>query len=354
MFDARTVMCLSDYGRRELNPKWVSLVASFAPYRAAKVGVCRKQFSGWTGENGHKFNRATLCQQRDVCPVCSMVYTSILTSDAVELASKIAFATGGRIGFVSADFTLPGKAQAKVNEVDLSKLRKMCWKVLQEVLGAYDEGGKETRLIAGVGASQYWHTANPWKGWFPHFHFTVLDLYYDKREEAFGRSQLFLDSENLRKLRELWRSRFEESYGKTMAKCFVVHWRYSYGHGRLKHRLAYAFRRSVSDCYKMSYRSDLSEGLNRDWMERLLSPPKNEKRIQWYGWLSDGVKAKFLEKLDITVEKKTVRDRERRKVPCPICGSELYCYRYGVDYDSLSRENESVVLAFRRAKEARR
>jgi hypothetical protein len=223
----------------------------------------------------------------------------------------------------------------------------MGWKVLQNVLDCYDVDGKERRLLAGVGAVHNWHSDEPWRGFFFHLHFTVLCLYYDKVSGGFGRNQMFLDPPHLLMLRELWRQKFEDRYGRTIAKTFDVHWHYSHGQGRLRHRLQYQFRRAVLDCYKATYRSGVPTSLNRDWAERLLYPPKNMKRLQWFGFLSDGVKAKFLkEKLSIALEKKAVRDKERRKVPCPDCGSQLFCYRHDIGYDELAKEGDSRVLAF--------
>ena len=275
-----------------------------------------------------------------------MVYTGVLAEDATELVSKIAFATDGRVNLASVDFTLAPEAQAMVKMQDLAKLRKMCWEVLKEVYGVYDEYGNERRLIAGVGVSQYWHSRNPFKGFFPHFHMTVLDVFYDRKEGSFGRVNLYLEPERLQLLKDLWRNSFEARYGRTTAKLFDVRYRYSHGQGRLNHRLTYSFRRVVIDCYKKTLKTGPKVKVDVAWMQQMLLPPKNWKAIQWFGYLSDGVKASFLKKLGIGFEKKSVRDREKRKVKCNICGNDLYCCSHGIPYDELSKDKECKVLAF--------
>jgi hypothetical protein len=53
--------------------------------------------------------------------------------------------------------------------------------------------------------------------------------------------------------------------------------------------------------------------LKVDWVRRMLIRPRYEKRHQWYGYLSDGIKSKYLQKLGLSIERKSVRDRVRRR-----------------------------------------
>jgi hypothetical protein len=87
-----------------------------------------------------------------------------------------------------------------------------------------------------------------------------------------------------------------------------------------------------------------------DWVRRMLLRPKKEKRHQWHGWLSDGLKKRFLAKLQISRPEKLDRVEARRKVYRPLCGDELVCVDRGTPYESSSGlETGNSVLAFGRA-----
>ena|SRR3989442_15557875 len=89
-------------------------------------------------------------------------------------------------------------------------------------------------------------------------------------------------------------NKFEQRFGRVKASRFVTYWHYGRGHAVMRHRLSYQFRRPVKDCYNVVMSMQSVDGLNLASVNRMLLRPKNEKGHQWYGWLSDGVKTKFL------------------------------------------------------------
>src|SRR5438552_966315 len=207
---------------------------------------------------------------------------------------------GARIGFAEVEFTLPFEGQRKVDDGNIGELRCLAFECLKEIMSPDSQF-----VIAGVGSTHHWHSSDPMKGWFPHVHFTVLELAYDKVNDRFVRLPVHLGREALQRLNSLWRQKFEARFGSVRARRFVTHWHYGRGHAAMAHRLSYQFRRAAKDCYSAVMAMQNTEGLNLEWVKRMLLRPKKEKRHQWYGWLSDGVKTNFLRKLEIERARKS-------------------------------------------------
>lgn len=334
-------MSTAEYGKRELDGQWMAVVKSLSDKKHEKVLSCRKLFSTWKDDE-HTFHRAMLCQERELCPVCAWAYNEQLVADDLELYQLLCQHTGSKLTFGEVEFTLPFEAQKKVTDENLGELKGLAFDCLKEVLSPNNEF-----LLAGVGSTHHWHSSDPLKGWFPHVHFTVLELAYDKVNNRFIRLPMHLTRERLERLNEVWKERFERRFGGIRAKRFVVHWHYGRGHATMRHRLSYQFRRPVKDCYRAVTSTNASPNVNFEWLHRMLIRPKKEKRHQWYGWLSDGVKTKFLAKLEIIRAKRAERARARQRVYCPICGNELVCVGHGIPYDSLTGlDRYNSVLAF--------
>lgn len=334
-------MSVAEYGKRDLDERWMGLVGLLSALRAERIGLCRKVFSTWKDDE-HTFHRPTLCQERELCPVCAWAYNEQLVADDLELYQLLCNQIGSRLGFAEVEFTLPFEGQRRVEDGNLGELRSLAFECLKEIMG---EQGRF--CIAGVGSTHHWHSNDPMKGWFPHVHFTVLEVAYDKLNDRFVRIPVHLSREYLERLNALWRQKFEKRFGRVKARRFVTHWHYGRGHAAMAHRLSYQFRRPVKDCYNAVMSTRSIEGLNLEWINRMLLRPKNEKRHQWYGWLSDGVKTRFLRKMDIERQKKSVRMKARSKVYCPLCGDELSCVGRGIPYEALTGlDRYNSVLAF--------
>lgn len=338
---SRVVMSVAEYGKRDLDERWMNLVKSLSSLKGEKVRSCRKLFSTWKDAE-HTFHRPMLCQERELCPVCAWAYNEQLVADDLELYQLLCHHTGSRLSFGEVEFTLPFEAQKKVTDENLGELKGLAFDCLKEVLSPNDQF-----VLAGVGSTHHWHSSDPLKGWFPHVHFTLLELAYDKVNDRFIRLPMHLKPEQLERLNLVWKERFERRFGGIRAKRFVVHWHYGRGYAAMRHRLSYQFRRPVKDCYKAVTSMNANPDLNVEWVRRMLVRPKKEKRHQWYGWLSDGVKTKFLGMLQIVRAKKAERMKARQKVYCPLCGDQLFCVARGTPFDSLlGLDRYNSVLAF--------
>jgi hypothetical protein len=252
-----------------------------------------------------------------------------------------------KIGFGEVTFTLPPSAQRLVKDDMLGVVRRTGFQTVNEVLS------EEGRFVLGcVGSTHHWHSSRPLKGWFPHADLTVLGLAYERDMDRFVPIDLYLKGERLEMLNQVWRSKFSETFGETKARKFVVHWQYGDGYATAEHRFRYQFRRPVEETFNAVTRLGSSVSVNLEWARRMLIRPKNEKRHQWYGYLSDGIKSKYLQKLGVSIERKSARDRARRKAYCPDCGDELVCVGHGIPYEELRNEAGSKILAFRRQRRA--
>ncbi|GAH96159.1 unnamed protein product [marine sediment metagenome] len=62
----------------------------------------------------------------------------------------------------------------------------------------------------------------------------------------------------------------------------------------------------------------------KDHLSYILAPPPNWRRVRWYGWLADGVRAKYLKMLGIAIEDtlEPPNDEMERPVLCPRCGDK--------------------------------
>lgn len=342
MSKSRMAVSLAEYKPRVRDERWLSLIASLSKAKAARLGECRQIFSTWSDSNGHTFYRPTLCQQRDVCPTCSWVYNEELVAPSLELYQLLCNSVGFRIGFAEVEVTLPYRAQRLVDDSMLGRMRRTSFKSVDEVLS------EDGRFVLGaVASTHHWHSSSPLKGWFPHVHLTVLGLAYERDTDRFVPIDLYSKAERLSQFSQVWRERFLETFGYVSASKFVTHWHYGSGFATAEHWFRYQFRRPVIEVYNAVERVGDLNSVNIEWVKRALIRPTSEKRHQWYGFLSDGVKSAYLRKLRLSIERKSVRDRIRRKVHCPDCGDDLVCIRHGTSYEELQKENGSKILAFR-------
>lgn len=344
---SRSAVPITDYHLWPQNELWVSFIAKLSLGKAVAVANCRQVFSAWVDSNGHTFGRATLCQKRDVCPTCAWVYNEELVAGTLELYRLLCNAVGKSIRFAEGTFTLPPSAQRLVGDDMLGVIRRIGFETVNEVL---NEDGR--LVLGGVGSTHHWHSKQPLKGWFPHTDLTLLGLAYEKDRDRFVPLDLFLNKGRLERLTEAWRASFMENVGEVRTKRFVAHWGYGSGFATAEHRYRYQFRRPLAETFDVIVGMGKVDSVNVEWAKRLLTRPKNEKRHQWYGYLSDGIKSRYLQKLGVSIDSKTARDRTRRKAPCPDCGEELVCVGHGISYEELSKDPSSRVLTFRNQRRA--
>lgn len=340
---SRVALNVEQYRPRPLSEKWLALVAKLSFAKAVGTSKCRQQFSTWADSNGHVFYRGTLCQQRDVCPTCSWVYNEELVASTMDLYRLVCGATKSKVEFAEATLTLPPSAQRLVGNEMLGRLRRTGFEAINEVLS--EEGRFE---LGAVGSTHHWHSKAPLRGWFPHVNFTVFELAYEKDKDRFVRIDMYLEGNRLDWFNELWRTKFVETFGSVRVPKFVSKWHYGGGDATAEHRFGYQFRRPVSDTFQAVNKLRNVNSVNIDWVKRMLIHPKNEKRHQWYGNLSDGIKSEYLQKLGLSIERKSARDRARRRAYCPDCGDELVCVGHGTPYEAVKEEAGPRILVFRR------
>jgi hypothetical protein len=193
-----------------------------------------------------------------------------------------------------------------------------------------DGGGLE---LGGEVAVQYWHSSNPFAGYYPHVQGVQFDLAWDKRENKVVRlSDLFVSRDVLLGVRRSWRARLETRYGRSSAKDVNVWFHYSSGWGRLRHAVSYDFRSVNWDMAKYVRQAVVPEDADSVWVRKMLSPDRHFRRVSRFGWFQPCVLPKFLKVVgsDLVLPEKALRDRERQKVFCPTCG--MLMERVGAPY----------------------
>ena len=309
------VVSVSELVQGELDERFISVMEELPPYVLPKILACRKRFSTWS-DGDHKFHRVSLCRQRHYCPTDAKVYAYGLADDAVELVAQVYGKVGARMRFGVLDFTIPRDLWAKVGDDELTELRRIAWSVINEVLGG------DGIVLGGVGVAQFWHSADPLAGWYPHIHFTLMNMAF--KDSTRIEVPVYIDHEKVIRIRALWKEKVEARWGSSHQSYWDVFPRYSQGYGHFRHRLAYAFRYPVVDLYKAVTGQGHVSRPPDGWLRRMLLRPAKEKRIQWFGWMSQRYFYEYANSLELEIPKKSVREKERRKVFCPYCGEELH------------------------------
>jgi hypothetical protein len=93
-----------------------------------------------------------------------------LADDAIEVIHSVYSKVGGRVRFGVLDFSLPRDLWARIQDDELSELRRIAWDVIKWTLS------EDGFILGGVGAAQFWHSADPLGGWYPHVHFTLFNM----------------------------------------------------------------------------------------------------------------------------------------------------------------------------------
>lgn len=299
----------------EFDPRFIAVLETLPPYVESAVLKCRKRFSTWS-DGDHKFHRVSLCRKRHWCPIDAKVYAYGLADDAVEVVSQMYGKVGARFRFGVLDFTLPRDLWPRVGDGELGDLRRIAWSVINEVLGG------EGLVLGGVGVAQFWHSADPLSGWYPHVHFTSLNMGF--KDGVRVEIPVYIDHEKVARIRALWRERVQARWGASNQSYWDVFPQYSQGYGHFRHRLAYAFRYPIVDLYKAITGEGHVSQPPDGWLRRMLLRPEKEKRVQWFGWMSQRYLYQYAERLELEIPKKPLREKERRKVFCPYCGKELH------------------------------
>lgn len=313
---------LEQFAKKKLNDRWIAVIRDVAPNLVEDLERCRKQLFAGRCEESHGYLKASLCRLRGICPIDANAYTYNQSEDALEileiLNSRIG---GGKVCVWAGELTLPRSSWNSVGNEDAKKMNQLGSNWVNE---SFSENG---RYRLGFEVSfHYWHSKDPFSGWYPHLHVNISDIAFERDKREWHRLNLYqndLEKYSDSTLSKTWRSEFESEYGTVRAKRVVAHWTYRSGVTGVRHRLSYAMRNPVVDCYKSISRLDYRPERDRDWVRRMLLRPKTEKRTQWFGYLSDGQKSKYLRTLNYVLESKAVRRKKRSKRVCDLDGTSI-------------------------------
>jgi len=289
-----------------------------------------------------------LCKDEDFCPTCTRVYSERLSVDLRDVLFDIYSKIHRRMKYVAFEFTVARDLWGRIDDKCLSELRGEVVAVLNEVIGG---GGRY--LLGGVLSAHYWHSSNPFGGWYPHFHGLLLDLVFDRVTKSFVPISAFVGREQLATIRKRWRERLVRVLGETSAKDVDVRFHYSVGYGHLRHRTSYMFRSAAYDILKYVKVAAVPEDADSSWIRRAFVRPKKGKHVLYFGWFTQSVRQRYSWRLfglkkcpseycgheahdgrckvilqlgrclckgTRAIPSKGERERERKRVYCPSCG----------------------------------
>lgn len=314
----QVLLTRSQYRRWTLNKRWEKFLSIYFPGRVALVKSCGDKWASYVDSNSHLLRKPLKCRQRDICPSDANQYRRFLVDDAISEIAKVYSKLRMTVKFASGEFTFHPHIQEVITEADFPMLRKMAIDVISKV---FSEGGRYQ--LAGEVSVHFWSSSNPFSGWNPHIHFTFLDLVLIRSENRYTRIQLHLTPEKLHELRMAWRDAVNRKFG-TSYDDIDVFYHHSKGLGHLRHRLSYSFRSPVADFYKLVTMAVSPSGADPKWVTRALDRDgSKKKRFVWFGWLQDRNRSKAFKLFDVEWRCKSVRDRERKRVICPLCSEEM-------------------------------
>ena len=266
----------------------------------------------------------------------------MLVDDAISEIGKVYNKLRMTVKFACGEFTFPPSVQEVVTEADFPMLRKMAVDVINEI---FSGGGRYQ--LAGEVSVHFWSSSNPFSGWNPHIHYTLMDAALVRSEGRFVRMPLHLSMSQIQALRMAWRDAVNRRFG-TKYQAIDVHYQYSKNLGRLRHRLSYSFRSPIVDFYKLVTTAVTPVDADPDWVRRALERGgSKKKRVVWFGWLQDRNRSKSFGLIDLEWKKKALRDKERKLVICPVCGLEMRLVSTTDRWEDFEDVSEPCILGWR-------
>ena len=331
-----------EYRRWTLNQRWDNFLSIYFPNQVDTVRLCGDKWASYVDSNGHLFRKPLKCRQRDICPSDANQYRKILVDDVISEIGKIYRKLRMTVKFASGEFTFHPHIQEVITEADFPMLRRMAIEVVNKV---FSDGGRYQ--LAGEVSVHFWSSSNPFSGWNPHVHFTILDLGLVRSGGWFERFQMHLTQDQIRELRMAWRDAVNQEFG-TCYEETDVHYHYSRGLGHLRHRLSYSFRSPIVDFYKLVTMAVIPADADPEWVKRaLVRGGSKKKRVIWFGWLQDRNRSKAFGLIDVEWRRKAERDKERKLVICPLCGEEMRLISTTDRWEDFADITEPCILGWR-------
>jgi hypothetical protein len=338
----RVLLTRSQYRHWKVNQRWDKFLSIYFPDRVDAVRLCGDKWAAFVDPNGHLFRKSLKCRQRDICPSDANQYRRFLVDDAISEIGKVYNKLRMTVRFASGELTFHPYIQEVITEADFPMLRKMAVDIINT---EFSDGGRYQ--LAGEVSVHFWSSSNPFSGWNPHIHFTLLDLALIRSEGRFVRLQMHLTKQQIHGLRMAWRDAVNKKFGTSHEET-DVHYHHSKGLGHLYHRLSYSFRSPIVDFYKLVTTAVFPVEADPEWVRRALARGgSKKKRVVWFGWLQDRNRSKSFSLIDVEWHRKAERDKERKLVICPLCGQEMRLISTADRWEDFADVTEPCILGWR-------
>lgn len=337
----RVLLRRSEYRQWSLNPRWKKFLEIHFGEALYAVEGCGKRWASYADVSGHLVRRALKCRERQLCPSCANQYRKFLTDDAISEVGRVYNKLRMTVKFASGEFTFDPHVGETITEADFPRLRQMAIRVIGD---AFSDAGRYQ--LGGEVSVHFWSSSAPFSGWQPHIHWTLLDLVLDRVSNKFVRIPLHLTEERLRALRLAWRDAVNREFGTDFQE-IDIHYHHSKGIGHLRHRFEYSFRTATVDFYKAVLNAVVPVDTDPEWIRRALLRTGKSKRVVWFGWLQDRNRGKAFNLIDLEWKRKAERDKERKKVICPLCGEEMRLIFAWDKWEDFEDVTEPCILGWR-------
>jgi hypothetical protein len=262
------------------------------------------------------------------CPRCAKLARLEEAGDELEKVKQFYQPAGKLPVWIPWELTLPRDMEVNLAFDNLADVKKTGDSVVVRAFKRHVERKRGLKDVTVMleSVAQWWHSSNPFLGFYPHVHGNMYSIVRDneKGEYVYLREdEMYLEKDELAELRREWREGIRV-FGDTKAKDVVVHVHVSRGYGRLAHRLEYMYRSATFDFYKYVtsarfYEKALAEP-DVGWVRRCIELPKGFKAVSGLGLLAGSRYRRAIAAVGGSIETKAVRRRKRNRVKCPHCG----------------------------------
>jgi hypothetical protein len=83
------------------------------------------------------------------------------------------------------------------------------------------------------------------------------------------------------------------------------------------------------------------------WIKRALLRTDKSKRVVWFGWVQDRNRGKAFSLIDLEWRRKVEREKERKKVICPLCGEEMRLVSVWETWEDFADVDVPCILGYR-------
>jgi hypothetical protein len=350
------VVTPEQYSPRRLNGRWKAVLEPIlSDSRRLALEDCGSLHRLWRCKKNPDHERVTRIGCKDpLCYVCSSSKKAEQVADKMEILDRVYGELHEEVSSSMFTFTTPSDMWDRIGEDPeaMAKLERIVIRVLSRCLDGQRSisvpGQKRVSryVVGGDVVGQWFHShhsdnvGNVWRGYDAHVHALVYSLMYDRLYEVYGvdglskgafvRRTLSLSRGEVRQmcyeLGRKWKAEVEAEYGQSSQPVWVVNYRYYPRRHDVEFCLGYAFRSEVQEAYRevvWNGCAPRNEG-ETEWFRRMLSVRgRGKHRYSGFGWMANAVLNKYAVRIGVQFKPKADRLKERRKVFCDRCGSEM-------------------------------